>query len=50
MRADVVSVLPENLLPLLHHSEQHPGLSLLRENNVRASFFLKLPRGGEFFI
>ncbi len=50
MRADVVSVLPENLLPLLHHAEQHPGLSLLRENNVRASFFLKLPQGGELFI
>jgi tRNA A-37 threonylcarbamoyl transferase component Bud32 len=50
MRADVVSVLPENLLPLLHHAEQHPGLSLLRENNVRASFFLKLPGAGELFI
>lgn len=50
IREDAVALLPGNLLQLLHRPEQHPGLSLLRENNVRASFFLKHPSAGELFV
>jgi tRNA A-37 threonylcarbamoyl transferase component Bud32 len=50
IREDAVSALPGNLLSLLQHPEQLPGLTLLRENNVRASFFLTLPPAGELFI
>jgi tRNA A-37 threonylcarbamoyl transferase component Bud32 len=50
MREDAVSAVPENLLPLLQHPEQCPGLTLVRENTVRASFFLRLPDAGELFI
>ena len=50
MREDAVFALPENLLLLLHQPEQCPGLTLVRENNVRASFFLRLPDAGELFI
>jgi len=50
MREDAVFAVPENLLLLLHQPEQCPGLTLMRENNVRASFFFRLPDAGELFI
>jgi hypothetical protein len=35
------------LFDKLHQHEQHPELSLVRENKVRASFFMKAPETGE---
>jgi tRNA A-37 threonylcarbamoyl transferase component Bud32 len=52
IREDVIASLPENLLHVLHHPEQHPELMRIRENNVRASFLMKLSdqSGWQVFI
>jgi len=52
VREDCTFVAQEKLFDLLHHYEQHPELSLVRENNVRASFFMDAPEEGDrhFFI
>jgi tRNA A-37 threonylcarbamoyl transferase component Bud32 len=50
MRTDAARAVPENLLLFLQHPEQCPELTLVRENNVRASFFFRLPDARELFI
>lgn len=43
VREDCVSMVAENLFYMLHHYDQFPHLTLIKENNVRASFFMKPP-------
>ena len=52
VREDCASLAADNLFHLLHHHEQHPALTLVRENNVRASFFMNAPGAGDrhFFV
>jgi tRNA A-37 threonylcarbamoyl transferase component Bud32 len=52
VREDCMCVTHAILFDKLHQHEQHPELSLVRENKVRASFFMKAPEAGErqFFI
>ena len=52
VREDCMFVVQEKLFDLLQHHEQHPELTLVRENNVRASFFMDAPEEGgrHFFI
>ena len=47
IREDFLPLLPGNLLDTLQHHDQYPEFTLLRDNNVRSSFLLKLPGGGD---
>ncbi len=43
VRDDCQSLVAERLFDMLRHHDQFPQLTLVRENNVRASFFMRLP-------
>lgn len=43
VREDCTSMATDTLFYMLHHHEHIPNLTLIKENNVRASFFLKPP-------
>ena len=52
VREDCAPLVADNLFHLLHHHEQNTELTLVRENNVRASFFMDVEGEGDrhFFV